>query len=443
MRMTDIILKKRDGYALTKEEISYWIEGVSNSEIPDYQSAALLMAICWRGMDDRETADLTMAMTNSGDIIDLSEIDGIKVDKHSTGGIGDTTTLIVAPLVASCSVPVAKMSGRGLSFTGGTLDKLESIDGVNVSLSVEKMIELVKKNAIAVIGQTANLVPADKALYALRDVTSTVDSIPLIASSIMSKKIAAGSDAIVLDVKTGSGAFMKDSDDAFELAEKMVAIGRELGRETVAIVTDMDQPLGKKIGNQLEVQEAIEALSGALPADDPLMKVSMLLGQQMLILSGTVKDTNEADMRLKEALESGAGKEKLRTLLCALGSDGDCVDHPEKLGKTRLVAEIKSPYEGFVSSMDAMQIGTAAQILGAGRLVKSDVIDPCVGIVMQVRAGDEVSEGQCLCSVHANDEAKLSEALKRLESAIHIEKEKSNTRPMLYGIVSNDGILKY
>lgn len=440
MRMVDVIIDKRDGRELTKDQIEFWINGIVNEEIPDYQTSALLMAICWRGMTARETADLTTAMTFSGETVDLSAIAGIKVDKHSTGGVGDTTTLIVAPVVSACGIPVAKMSGRGLGHTGGTLDKLESIPGVNIERSVAEMIEMVQRDGIAVIGQSGDLDPADRILYALRDVTGTVDAMPLIASSIMSKKLAAGSDAIVLDVKTGSGAFMQTTDDAFALGEEMVAIGEQLQRRTVAIVTDMNQPLGMKIGNALEVQEAIEALSGQIPADDPLMAVSELLAAQMLILGGAAKDAKEAGALFHQAIADGSAREKLRLMIDNLGGDGTIVEHPEDLVHVAAKIDVKSKKDGWVDSMDALEIGRAAQILGAGRAKKDDAIDPDVGIVMKKRVGDAVAQGETLCTLYVNDSKKVEEVETILLNALEISKVEKKRPPMVYGMVSAHGV---
>ena len=439
MRMVDIILTKREGAELSQEQIQFWIDGIVNGSIPDYQSSALLMAICWQDMSGRETAALTTAMTRSGDVVDLSAIAGVKVDKHSTGGVGDTTTLIVAPAVAACGIPVAKMSGRGLGHTGGTLDKLESLPGVRVERSVEEMIAMVQQHGMAVIGQTGDLDPADRILYALRDVTGTVDSMPLIASSIMSKKLAAGSDAIVLDVKTGSGAFMHTVEDAFALARQMVEIGEHVKRRTVAIVTDMNQPLGMKIGNALEVQEAIEALSGQLPADDPLLQVSELLASQMLLLGGAAQEEQQARAMFREAMASGAAKEKLRVLLNDLGGDGDVVDHPENLAKASHTVDITAQQGGWLGQIDALEIGRAAQMLGAGRAEKEDAIDPDVGIVMKKRVGDQVQQGEALCTLYINQQKALAEVETIVRQALKIVQVEMARPPMVYGMVSSQG----
>ena len=441
LRMVDLITKKRNGGEFSKEEIGFFIEGCIHKAIPDYQISALLMAICFVGMTKQETADLTIAMARSGDCIDLSSIQGIKVDKHSTGGVGDTTTLILAPLVAACGVPVAKMSGRGLGHTGGTLDKLESIPGVRIDENIDDFIEIVRSNKLAIIGQTDNLVPADKIVYALRDVTGTVDSIPLIASSIMSKKIAAGCDAIVLDVKTGSGAFMREKEDAFALGSEMVGIGALVNRETIAVITDMNQPLGMAVGNALEVVEAIEALSGSIDCKDPLMDVSLLLGSYMLMLAKAADSIEDARNKLIHALHSGAGKQKLRELITALGGDGSCIDYPESLLKVHRKIDLSCQTDGFIASMDTMQMGLCAQLLGAGRATKTDIIDPYTGFVMKKRIGDCVHKGDTLCTLYVNDDKRLDEVTAQLRDAIHIESQKPVDRSIVYGIITKDQIL--
>ena len=438
MRMVDIILKKRYGGELTADEIEYFIQGYVAGEIPDYQAAAFLMAVCWRGMTREEISRLTMSMTYSGEVVDLSAIPGVKVDKHSTGGVGDTTTLVVTPLVAACGVPVAKMSGRGLGHTGGTLDKLESLPGVSVSLDIDAFIELVKRTGIAVIGQTGNLVPADKLLYALRDVTGTVDSIPLIASSIMSKKIAAGSDAIVLDVKMGSGAFMRTREEAFELGRVMVDIGSAVGRQVVAVVTDMNQPLGMAVGNALEVQEAIEALSGQIPETDPLVEVSLLLGKYMLLLGGVAGTEEEAGKMLRHALRNGSGLQNLREMIAGLGGDGSCCDDPASLARARRKIPVCAQRGGFVHGMNAVKIGEASLLLGAGRTKKGDRIDGDVGLVMKKRVGDRVEQGEPLAIFHVNDEKKLQEAETLFLSAVEIGEAPMERPPMVYGVIRKE-----
>lgn len=402
MRMVDIIEKKRDGQELTTAEINFFIEGYTKGEIPDYQASALAMAIYFQDMNDRERADLTRAMVESGDTIDLSAIDGVKVDKHSTGGVGDTTTLVLAPLVASLGVPVAKMSGRGLGHTGGTIDKLESIAGFHVELTREQFIDLVNRDKVAVIGQSGNLTPADKKLYALRDVTGTVNSIPLIASSIMSKKIAAGADAIVLDVKTGDGAFMKTQEDAEKLAHAMVRIGNHVGRKTIAIISDMSQPLGFAIGNALEVKEAIETLQGKGPKD--LTELVLTLGSQMVILAGKAKTSEEAKEMLLDAIHSGKALAKFKEFLANQGGDASIVDDLTKLPQAKYKIELPAKQSGYISRMVADEIGVASMILGAGRATKEDVIDLAVGLVLHKKVGDKVEEGESILTIYSNHE---------------------------------------
>ncbi|EKE9666006.1 pyrimidine-nucleoside phosphorylase [Listeria innocua] len=402
MRMVDIISKKRDGKALSTEEIQFFIDGYTNGEIPDYQASALAMAIFFQDMNDQERADLTMAMVGSGDTIDLSAIEGIKVDKHSTGGVGDTTTLVLAPLVAAVGVPVAKMSGRGLGHTGGTIDKLESIEGFHIELDKKDFINLVNRDKVAVIGQSGNLTPADKKMYALRDVTGTVNSIPLIASSIMSKKIAAGADAIVLDVKTGAGAFMKTDEDAENLAHAMVRIGNNVGRNTMAVISDMSQPLGEAIGNALEVKEAIDTLKGQGPED--LTELILVLGSQMVVLAKQAETLDEARAKLIEVIENGAALEKFKTFLSNQGGDASIVDHPEKLPQAKYQIEVPAKTSGFVSQIVADEIGIAAMILGAGRATKEDEINLAVGLMLRKKVGDQVKEGDSLVTIFADQE---------------------------------------
>ncbi|EEW20357.1 pyrimidine-nucleoside phosphorylase, partial [Listeria monocytogenes FSL R2-503] len=402
MRMVDIISKKRDGKALSTEEIQFFIDGYTNGEIPDYQASALAMAIFFQDMNDQERADLTMAMVGSGDTIDLSAIEGIKVDKHSTGGVGDTTTLVLAPLVAAVGVPVAKMSGRGLGHTGGTIDKLESIEGFHIELDKKDFIDLVNRDKVAVIGQSGNLTPADKKMYALRDVTGTVNSIPLIASSIMSKKIAAGADAIVLDVKTGAGAFMKTDEDAENLAHAMVRIGNNVGRNTMAVISDMSQPLGEAIGNALEVKEAIDTLKGQGPED--LTELVLVLGSQMVVLAKQAETLDEARAKLIEVIENGAALEKFKTFLSNQGGDASIVDHPEKLPQAKYQIEVPAKSSGFVSQIVADEIGIAAMILGAGRATKEDEINLAVGLMLRKKVGDAVKEGESLVTIFADQE---------------------------------------
>lgn len=402
MRMVDIIAKKRDGKELSSEEISFFVKGYTDGTIPDYQASALAMAIFFQDMTDQERADLTLAMANSGDTIDLSAIDGIKVDKHSTGGVGDTTTLVLAPLVAALDVPVAKMSGRGLGHTGGTVDKLEAVKGFHVEITKDEFIELVNRHKVAVIGQSGNLTPADKKLYALRDVTGTVNSIPLIASSIMSKKIAAGADAIVLDVKTGAGAFMKTPEDSEKLAKAMVRIGNNVGRQTMAVISDMSQPLGLAIGNSLEVKEAIDTLKGEGPED--LNELVLTLGSQMVVLAKKAETLDDAREKLIEVMKNGKALEKFKEFLKNQGGDSSIVDQPEKLPQAPYKIEVPAKESGVVAEIVADEIGVAAMILGAGRATKEDNIDLSVGIMLNKKVGDRVEKGDSLVTLHANRE---------------------------------------
>ena len=432
MRMVDIIEKKRDGKSLSKEEIEFFIKGYTNGDIPDYQASSLAMAIFFQDMNDEERAALTMAMVNSGDVIDLSKINGIKVDKHSTGGVGDTTTLVLAPLVAAVGVPVAKMSGRGLGHTGGTIDKLESIKGFHVEISEEDFIKLVNENQVAVIGQSGNLTPADKKLYALRDVTGTVNSIPLIASSIMSKKIAAGADAIVLDVKTGNGAFMKTLEDAEALAHAMVSIGNNVGRNTMAIISDMSQPLGRAIGNALELREAIDTLNGKGPED--LTELVLTLGSQMVVLANRANTLEEARQLLNEAIENGSALEKFKTFLENQGGDASVVDAPELLPTATYQIEYKAQSSGVVSELIANEIGVASMMLGAGRQTKEDEIDLSVGIVLNKKVGDVVKEGESLLTIHSNRE-NVDDVIKKLDESIEIQAQ-ATTPTLIHKIIT-------
>lgn len=432
MRMVDIIEKKRDGKSLSKEEIEFFIKGYTNGDIPDYQASSLAMAIFFQDMNDEERAALTMAMVNSGDVIDLSKINGIKVDKHSTGGVGDTTTLVLAPLVAAVGVPVAKMSGRGLGHTGGTIDKLESIKGFHVEISEEDFIKLVNENQVAVIGQSGNLTPADKKLYALRDVTGTVNSIPLIASSIMSKKIAAGADAIVLDVKTGNGAFMKTLEDAEALAHAMVSIGNNVGRNTMAIISDMSQPLGRAIGNALELKEAIDTLNGKGPED--LTELVLTLGSQMVVLANRANTLEEARQLLNEAIENGSALEKFKTFLENQGGDASVVDAPELLPTATYQIEYKAQSSGVVSELIANEIGIASMMLGAGRQTKEDEIDLSVGIVLNKKVGDVVKEGESLLTIHSNRE-NVDDVIKKLDESIEIQAQ-ATTPTLIHKIIT-------
>ena len=417
MRVVDLIEKKQAGLALSQEEINFLIAGYTDGTIPDYQMSALAMAIYFQGMTEEEASYLTMAMVKSGDEIDLSAIHGVKVDKHSTGGVGDTTTLVLAPLVAACGVPVAKMSGRGLGHTGGTTDKLEAIPGFSVTLSPQDFIDHVNRYKIAVVGQSGNLTPADKKLYALRDVTGTVQSIPLIASSIMSKKIAAGADAIVLDVKTGEGAFMKTLADAEALAHTMVKIGHQVGRKTLAVISDMSQPLGYMIGNALEVKEAIKTLQGQGPED--LTELCLVLGGQMLLAANRVTSLEEGKALLQEQIDSGRALEVFKTFLANQGGDTRIVDKLDLLPQARYHIPFLAQSSGVVSQWVADEVGVAAMMLGAGRETKEDIIDPAVGIELCAKVGDPIQEGQPLAILHSNRED-VSEVLARLSAAVSI-----------------------
>ncbi len=433
MRMVDLIQKKRDGKELTTEEIQFIVKGFTDESIPDYQMSAFSMAIFFQGMSDQERADLTMAMVHSGDTIDLSAIEGIKVDKHSTGGVGDTTTLVLAPLVAAVGVPVAKMSGRGLGHTGGTIDKLESVPGFHVEIDNQEFIDYVNKNKVAVIGQSGNLTPADKKLYALRDVTATVNSIPLIASSIMSKKIAAGADAIVLDVKTGAGAFMKDLDEAKKLAKAMVDIGNNVGRRTMAVISDMSQPLGFAIGNALEIKEAIDTLRGEGPKD--LEELCLELGSYMVLLAEKASTLEEARGMLEEVIRSGAAIETLKTFLEAQGGDASVVDNPEKLPQAKHVVELEAKEAGVVSEIVADSVGTAAMLLGAGRATKDSEIDLAVGIVLRKKIGDKVEAGESLATIHSNQED-LTKVKEALYESIKVVGGDVKVPPLVYDTIS-------
>jgi len=418
MRIHDIILKKRNGDALSRGEITHFVKGVCRGDIPDYQAAALLMAIWFRGMDRRETAELTLAMRDSGDVMDLSEIPGVKVDKHSTGGVGDTTSLIVLPLVAACGGKVPKMSGRGLGHTGGTLDKLEAIPGFSVALEMADFARIVASCGWAIVGQNRQLVPADQILYALRSVTGTVDNISLIAGSIMSKKLAAGADAIVLDVKTGSGSFMTESEKARELAETMVAIGEDAGRYTVAVITDMSQPLGNAVGNALEVKEAVEILQGKHEGD--LKTVSMVLASRMLMASGLAADEPEACGKLQNALDSGKALDCFRDVVALQGGNPDVCHDLSLLPGAKEHIPIQSERSGYVHAIDAQEVGNCALLLGAGRLAKEDTVDPGVGVWMRRRLGDRVAAGDVLAEFYVNHRTHLTEAIRRFKAAIAI-----------------------
>lgn len=415
MRMYDIIIKKRNGEALSDEEIAYFIKGYTDGTIPDYQASALLMAIYFQGMTERETATLTMEMAHSGDMLDLSAIKGKKADKHSTGGVGDKTSLVLTPLAASIGIPVAKMSGRGLGHTGGTIDKLESFPGFTTSISEEQFINNVNTIGIAIAGQTKNMAPADKKLYALRDVTGTVDSIPLIASSIMSKKLAAGADVIVLDVKTGSGAFMKTEEDSIKLAEEMVKIGNNVGRKTLAVISDMDEPLGYAVGNAIEVKEAIDTLNGHGPAD--LLELCLTIGSLMAIGTGKAGSTEEARRLLIEKLDDGSALKKFAEFVEAQGGDSAPVFNTDLLPQASIVREVTSPVDGYVSHIESDRVGISAMKLGGGRETKESEIDLSVGILINKKVGDSVKKGEKIATLYANDNAKLEAALSELEQS--------------------------
>lgn len=433
MRMYDIILKKRNSEELTKEEIDFFIENYTKGEIPDYQASALLMAIFLNKMNERETADLTMAMANSGDILDLSKIEGIKVDKHSTGGVGDTTTLILGPMVAAVGIPVAKMSGRGLGHTGGTIDKLEAIKGFNVNIPEEQFIENVNKIKFALASQTGDLAPADKKIYALRDVTATVDNVTLIASSIMSKKIASGAEAIVLDVKVGEGAFMKTPEDARVLAKEMVKIGKSVNRETVAIISDMDQPLGLAIGNALEVKEAIDTLKGKGPKD--LLELCLILGSYMVVLGGGANSEEEARKMLMRVIENGEALNKLKEFVQAQGGDIEIIENTDLLPKAKFIYELKSNRSGYVTKIHSEKVGVVAMELGAGRATKESKIDLAVGIVLNKKRGDRVEEGEVLGYIHANNEEFIGKACKDLLNCYVIEENLGDEVPLIYDVI--------
>ncbi|MBW8352143.1 pyrimidine-nucleoside phosphorylase [Bacillus sp. IITD106] len=431
MRMVDIIAKKRDGSHLSKEEIHFVIDGYTNGQIPDYQMSAFLMAVFFQGMSAQETAKLTMAMVKSGDQIDLSGIEGVKVDKHSTGGVGDTTTLILAPLVAALGIPVAKMSGRGLGHTGGTIDKLEAVRGFHVEIPEEQFIGLVNRNKIAVIGQSGNLTPADKKIYSLRDVTATVNSIPLIASSIMSKKIAAGADAIVLDVKVGAGAFMKKLDDARELANAMMEIGSQVGRKTLAVISNMEQPLGYAVGNALEIKEAIETLQGKGPAD--LHELCLVLGSKMVVLGGKADTEEEARSMLEEVIENGKALQVFKQFLSAQGGDASVVDDVKKLPQAQFQIPVKATESGYVTRIIADEIGVAAMLLGAGRATKESEIDLSVGIVLHKKIGDAVEVGEPIATIYSNTE-EVGEVINRISKAYDYSIDKPSPMPLIYTI---------
>ncbi len=434
MRMYDLIMKKRNGGVLSGEEIHFMVKGFTAGEIPDYQMSAMMMAIYFQGMNEDETLALTMEMAKSGDMLDLSDINGIKVDKHSTGGVGDKTSLALTPMVAALGVPVAKMSGRGLGHTGGTIDKLESFTGFSTEISEQQFKDNVNKIGIAIMGQTAELAPADKKLYALRDVTATVDNMSLIASSIMSKKLAAGADAIVLDVKTGSGAFMKKEEDSFALAREMVRLGKGAGRDTVAIVSDMDQPLGFAVGNALEVREAIDTLNGRGPKD--FEELCLTLGSYMALAAGKAQSVDEARKKLIGCIEDGSALKKLAEFVAAQGGDSELVYHPERLPQASIIEEIPSPSDGYIQKIVCDEIGICSLILGGGRETKESSIDLSVGLVLHKKVGDAVKKGESLATIHANDSEKLVAAKARFLAAYTINDTPVTKKPLIKGIVN-------
>ncbi|CUH92625.1 pyrimidine-nucleoside phosphorylase [Herbinix luporum] len=438
MQMYDLINKKKNKEVLTKEEIEFIVNGYTKGSIPDYQMSAFLMAVCLNKMNHEETAHFTMAMANSGDILDLSKVHGVKVDKHSTGGVGDKTSLVLSPMVAALGIPVAKMSGRGLGHTGGTVDKLESFPGFSTEISSEQFIENINKIKLAIVGQTANLAPADKKIYALRDVTATVDNISLIASSIMSKKIASGSDVIVLDVKTGSGAFMKKYEDALALAKEMVEIGTRAGKTTYALITDMNQPLGRAIGNAIEVKEAIETLSGNGPKD--LLEVSLTLASYMVLGAGKAKTFEEAKKILQGTIESKSALDKMAEFIRAQGGDSEFVYNPELLKTASICYDVKAPCDGYVKEILTDEIGMASLVLGGGRVTKDSKIDLSVGIIIHKKLGDKVTKNEPLATLYANDDDKRKEAKKRIIGAYVISKEEVERPPYIYSIVTKDGV---
>ncbi|MDF2587249.1 MAG: pyrimidine-nucleoside phosphorylase [Anaerocolumna sp.] len=438
MRMYDLINKKKSGLSLTKEEITFIVNGFTSGEIPDYQMSAFLMAVCLKGMNKEETIAMTLAMAKSGDMLDLSAIEGVKVDKHSTGGVGDKTSLVLSPMVASLGVPVAKMSGRGLGHTGGTIDKLESFPGFSTAIPTDKFFDNVNKMKLAIVGQTANLAPADKKIYALRDVTATVDNISLIASSIMSKKIASGAEVIVLDVKTGSGAFMKTLDDSIALAEAMVEIGNGVGRETYAVITDMNQPLGRAVGNSIEVAEAIETLQGHGPED--LLDVSLTLGSYMLYGAKKADSVEKAREMLTKTIEDGSALNKLAEFVRAQGGDDSAVFDTNVFPKATIIEEVCADRDGYVTKIVTDEIGMTSLVLGGGRETKDSIIDLSVGLRIQKKLGDQVKKGDALATLYANDADKMKAAKERYLSAYTIEPVKPEPTKHIYGIVTKEGL---
>ena len=434
MRMYDLILKKRQGNTLTKEEIQWMIREYTDGKIPDYQMSAMMMAVCFQGLDKEETYELTMAMAQSGEMLDLSGIEGVKVDKHSTGGVGDKTSLALTPIVASLGIPVAKMSGRGLGHTGGTIDKLESIPGFSTQLTDEQFEEQVNSIGVSIMGQTKDLAPADKLLYALRDVTATVDQISLIASSIMSKKLAAGADAILLDVKTGSGAFMKEESEAVKLAQEMVYIGKSAGRKMTAVITNMDEPLGMAVGNILEVKEAIDTLKGNGPKD--FTELVETLASHMLILGGIAEKFDEALSMVRGAIRDGKALDKFKQFVSAQGGDTRYIDHPELFEQAHIIEEIRSEQDGFVERINAQEIGICSLILGGGRETKDSQIDPAVGLVFSKKVADPVKKGDLLATIYGNDEEKVKQAVKHFKENFHIAKDQPEKPQMIKQVLS-------
>lgn len=434
MRMYDLILKKRQGNTLTKEEIQWMIREYTDGKIPDYQMSAMMMAVCFQGLDKEETYELTMAMAQSGEMLDLSGIEGVKVDKHSTGGVGDKTSLALTPIVASLGIPVAKMSGRGLGHTGGTIDKLESIPGFSTQLTDEQFEEQVNTIGVSIMGQTKDLAPADKLLYALRDVTATVDQISLIASSIMSKKLAAGADAILLDVKTGSGAFMKEESEAVKLAQEMVDIGKSAGTKMTAVITNMDEPLGMAVGNILEVKEAIDTLKGNGPKD--FTELVETLASHMLILGGIAEKFDEALSMVRGAVRDGKALDKFKQFVSAQGGDTRYIDHPELFEQAHIIEEIRSEQDGFVERINAQEIGICSLILGGGRETKDSQIDPAVGLVFSKKVADPVKKGDLLATIYGNDEEKVKQAVKHFKENFHIAKDQPEKPQMIKQVLS-------
>lgn len=433
MGFLDLILKKKDGESLSPEEIGYMIREYNNDNVPDYQMAALLMAICFQGLNVKETNALTAALAESGEVLDFSFLDKIVADKHSSGGVGDKVTLVLAPLIAAAGVPVAKISGKGLGFTGGTIDKLESIPGFEAGLSIKRFKQLVEKNYLAIMAQTANLTPAEGKLYALRDVTGTIDNMSLIAASIMSKKIAGGAGAILLDVKAGQGAFMKSKENAFHLAEIMFRIGKDMGRRVVSIVTDMNQPLGYAVGNALEVKEAIALLEGRGP--DDLRKLTLILGGHMLAMADKVRNPEEGETELAKLLNNGSALEKFKEMVVAQGGKPEYVENPSLFIQAAHIESIAATKTGYLREIDAGRVGRTAKLLGAGRTYKNEKIDPAAGVVLNHKVGDYIVQNEVLAFIHTNRRNVLEEACRDLHNAFAIGEEKAEPLPLVYGVV--------